>query len=104
MSVQLRTADANLTVAVSRAAPGDLVDGVQERLRRVEGVEEVSSLALEDVRPRLNDLTVTVSVTLELAPDLSDAGRPDALESHLEDAFGVSAVTVHETRSTRSLR
>lgn len=47
MSVQLtRVADAQLTITVSRAAPGNLAEGVETRLRRAEAVEAVESLAL----------------------------------------------------------
>lgn len=99
MSVQLtRLADASMTVAVSRAAPGDLAAGVETKLRRIDGVRAVESLDIGGIRPGLNDLTVDVEATLSL-----DAARDDpdaaALEARFEDAFGVSAVSVEAVRS-----
>lgn len=93
MSVQLgRLADASMTVAVSRAAPGDLAAGVETKLRRVDGVDGVESLDLGGITPGLNDLTVDVEATLAL--DAETEADADALEARFEDAFGVSAVSV----------
>ncbi|WP_313693899.1 hypothetical protein [Halorarum halobium] len=97
MSVQLaRLADASMTVAVSRAAPGDLAAGVETKLARLDGVRAVESLELCGLQPGLNDLTVEVETTLALDADLPD--EPAALAADFEDAFGVSAVTVDATR------
>lgn len=97
MSVQLaRLADASMTVAVSRAAPGDLAAGVETKLRRIDGVRAVESQELCGLQPGLNDVTVEVEVTLALDADLPD--EPSAVADALEDAFGVSAVTVEATR------
>lgn len=97
MSVQLdRLADASMTVAVSRAAPGDLAAGVETKLRRIDGVRAVESLDLGGISPGLNDLTVDVEATLALDADDADA---DALEARFEESFGVSAVSVEAVRS-----
>lgn len=97
MSVQLaRLADASMTVAVSRAAPGDLAAGVETKLRRIDGVRAVESQELCGLQPGLNDVAVEVEVTLALDADLPD--EPSAVADALEDAFGVSAVTVEATR------
>lgn len=97
MSVQLaRLVDASMTVAVSRAAPGDLAAGVETKLRRIDGIRDIESLELHGIQPGLNDLTVEVETTLALDADLPD--EPTALAAAFEDAFGVSAVTVEATR------
>jgi hypothetical protein len=97
MSVQLRTlADASLTVAVSRAAPGDLAEGVESKLRRVEGVESVDDLELDGLQPGLNDLTAEVTATLSVDPAVAD--DPATLAAHLEDRFAVEAAHVEAVR------
>ena len=98
MSVQLnRLADASMTVAVSRSAPGDLAAGVETKLRRVDGVRAVESLDIGDIRPGLNDLTVDAEATL--AVDAREEDDAAALEARFEDAFGVSDVAVAAVRS-----
>lgn len=98
MAVHLqRTVQVSLKVAVSRAAPGDLADGVQQRLCRLDGVERVEALTLDGIEPGLNDLTAEVSASLTLAADLAETlerGGPAAVEDRLSTAFGVSAVCV----------
>lgn len=75
------------TVSVSRNAAGNLEDGVRARLESADGVDAVESLAFADLRPGLNDLTVTVSATLAVDDGTGLAGR-------LGSTFGVREVTV----------
>ncbi|WP_101294223.1 hypothetical protein [Halegenticoccus soli] len=95
MSVQKRpevVARADLTVLVSRHTPGDLREGVTERIRRIEGVTAVDDLDVRGLRPGLNDLAVEATVTVTLRP----VGDPppgrvddDAVSAQLADGFGV---------------
>ena len=95
MSVHLtRLADAQLTIAVSRAAPGDLADGVEARLERADAVEGVESLALEGIQPGLNDLTADVSATVAV-----DTAESETLADRLEETFGIEAATVERVRT-----
>ncbi|MFB6194260.1 MAG: hypothetical protein ABEI75_04275 [Halobaculum sp.] len=97
MSVHLtRLADAQITIAVSRAAPGDLAEGVEARLRRADAVEGVESLALEGIQPGLNDLTAEVSATVAVAADADD---PETLAARLEETFAVEQATVERVRT-----
>lgn len=77
------TAQADLTVRVSRHAPGDLESGVRAQLERVDGVR-VESLAFGGLRPGLNDLVVEASAELRLRDDLDDVA------AHLSSGFGVT--------------
>ncbi|WP_129112753.1 hypothetical protein [Halegenticoccus tardaugens] len=89
------TARAELTVFVSRHAPGDLREGVTERIRRVEGVIRVRDLDVHGLRPGLNDLTVDVTATVTIRPadgsDRRSAASVDeaAVAEQLADGFGV---------------
>ncbi len=97
MSVQLsRLADASMTVAVSRAAPGDLAEGVETKLGRLDGVDAVESVDLRGIEPGLNDLTVQADATLALAGDAD--GDADALAEAFESTFGVNDVRVDGVR------
>jgi hypothetical protein len=97
MSVHLQTlADASLTVAVSRNGAESLGEGVESRLRRIDAVDSVESLALDGVQPGLNDLTAEVTATLAVDPEY--APDPDTLAEHLTDPFPVSDATVTALR------
>ncbi|WP_224267982.1 hypothetical protein [Haloprofundus salinisoli] len=102
------SADADLTVFVSRDASGDLRTAVRERLRKLDGVTSVDEFELRGLQPGLNDLTVEVRTTLvvELDADADEgaAARRDAaaLEAQLLDSFGVKQASVaSEVRDVR---
>lgn len=86
------TAQAALTVLVSRHADGDLHDGVRDRLERAESVVALQDVEVVGLRPGLNDLTVEVRATVDVS------ARPDAdaraVEASLERTFGVEDATV----------
>lgn len=92
-----RLADASLTIAVSRSAPGDLAEGAETNLRRADAVDAVESLAICGLQPGLNDLTVEVEATVALAADAGDS--PDAVADALAEQFGVNDVSVAAVRS-----
>ncbi|AAG19660.1 MULTISPECIES: hypothetical protein [Halobacterium] len=82
---------ADLTMHVPRNATGDLGDGVTNVVRGVSAVASVDGIDVQDLRPRLNDLqvtaTVTAVVTVADAPDIERA-TADALA----DGFGIDSV------------
>ena len=111
MSVQQpsnRAVHCELTVLVTRNAAGDLVDGVRERLRRVDGVTAVEEVDVRGLTPGLNDLRVETTVRLRVGvppdrerdPTEGDESRlegdedspDDAVRSTLESGFGVRSV------------
>ncbi len=61
---------ADLRVAVPRDAAGDLVDGVETVVGRVESVAAVETVEVTGVTPRLNDLAVEARV--EVSVDVAD--------------------------------
>lgn len=61
---------ADLRVAVPRDAAGDLVDGVETVVGRVESVAAVTGVDVTGVTPRLNDLAVEARV--EVSVDVAD--------------------------------
>jgi len=79
--------DADLTVHVPRNDHGTLEEGVEERVRRVDGVDRLEHVELTGVRPRLNDMAVGVRAEVVLATDTED---PPDVEALLEDGFGVT--------------
>jgi hypothetical protein len=83
-----REVDCELTVLVTRDAAGDLVDGVRERLRRVDGVADVGDVDVRGLTPGLNDLRVEATVRLRLRDPPDDA---EGVEATLESGFGVRA-------------
>ena len=87
---------ADLTMQVPRNATGDLVQGVTNVVRGVDAVAGVDDVDVTSLRPRLNDLrveaTVTVEMTVEDAPAVERAGG-DALGG----GFGIEAVEHVET-------
>ncbi|MFW5896098.1 MAG: hypothetical protein ACOCUA_01800 [archaeon] len=83
--------DADLTVHVPRNDHGTLEEGVEERVRRVDGVERLERVELTAVRPRLNDMAVGVRVEVVLATD--DADPPD-VAAVLDEGFGVTVEEV----------
>ncbi|WP_224333752.1 hypothetical protein [Haloprofundus halobius] len=106
------SAQADLTVFVSRDASGDLRTAVRERLRTLDGVTSVEEFELCGLQPGLNDLTVEVRTTLvvELDVDVGDGGAAGAedgsdaatLEAQLLDSFGVKQASVaSEVRDVR---
>jgi len=93
MAVQQRSVgvDADLTVHVPRNDQGTLEEGVEQRVRRVDGVDRLERVELTGVRPRLNDMAVGVRVEVVLAADAAD---PPDVEAVLEDGFGVTVEEV----------
>jgi len=83
-------ADAQLTVRVSRAAPGDLAAGVRRRLERLGAVEAVEAIELRGIEPDLNDLAVDVEARLRLA----DGESEPAVADRLAEGFGVDVEDV----------
>jgi Co/Zn/Cd efflux system component len=92
------TAHADLTVLVSRNAPGDLRDGVRHRLQKIDAVRSVDDFDIRGLRPGLNDLAVEVSAALTLAPDAAEADA-STVEAMLVEGFGIrrATATVVET-------
>lgn len=86
-AVRRQPVGVDCTVSVPRNAAGDLETGVRDRLRGADGVEDVEAIDLRGIRPGLNDLTVTVSASLQV----DDAVDVDA---RLEERFGVQEVEV----------
>lgn len=87
--------DADLTVHVPRNDQGTLEEGVEQRVRRVDGVDRLERVELTGVRPRLNDMAVGVRVEVVLAGDAVD---PPEVEAMLEDGFGVTVEEVAPDR------
>ena len=83
--------DADLTVHVPRNDRGTLEEGVEQRVRRVDGVDRLERVELTAVRPRLNDMAVGVRVEVVLA---TDTGDPPDVEALLEEGFGVTVEEV----------
>jgi len=82
---------ADLSVRVSRHAPGDLQTGVRRQVERIDGVS-VESIDVAGLQPGLNDLTVEARA--ELCVDrLADRTR-EAVVDRLESGFGVLPSTV----------
>lgn len=77
------TAQADLTVRVSRHAPGDLESGVRDQLERIDGVR-VESLTFGGLRPGLNDLAVEATAELRIRDDVDDVA------AYLSAGFGVT--------------
>jgi len=92
-----RLADASMTVAVSRSAPGDLAEGAETTLARAAAVEAVESLDIRGIEPGLNDLAVEVDATVALAADAGE--EAGAVADALAERFGVGDVTVEGVRS-----
>lgn len=92
-----RLADASMTIAVSRAAPGDLADGAETKLARADAVSAVDSLDIRGLQPGLNDLTVEADATVALASDADD--EREAVADALAETFGVNDVSVTAVRS-----
>ena len=92
-----RLADASMTIAVSRAAPGDLAEGAETKLARADAVAAVESLDIRGLQPGLNDLTVEADATVALAADAGDT--TDAVAAALAETFGVNDVAVTAVRS-----
>lgn len=90
------TAQADLTVAVSRHAPGDLEAGVERQLERIDGVE-VESIAICGLQPGFNDLTVEATAELRVRPE----GEPtsETVAAQLASGFGVEPETVRLDRT-----
>lgn len=84
---------ADLRVLVSRNGRGDLHDGIDQRLRRVDGVLDVESVDVSGLRPGLNDLAVDLVATLRLRPDRHDADD-SALAAQLLGGFGVERAEI----------
>jgi len=84
------TVQADLTVTISRHAPGDLEAGVRRQLERIAGVS-VRSLTLCGLQPGLNDLTVEAHAEL-LIDDIDEIedSTSDAVAARLASGFGVS--------------
>ncbi|SHG71955.1 hypothetical protein [Halobaculum gomorrense] len=86
-----------MTIAVSRAAPGNLAEGAESKLRRADAVDAVESLDIRGLQPGLNDLTVEADATVALA---GDAGEDrEAVADALAEQFGVTDVSVTAVRS-----
>lgn len=103
MSVTLTdlAAQVDLTVAVSRQAPGDLEAGVERQLERIDGVD-VESIEIRGLEPGLNDLTVEVTAQLRLRPAEERAdgeATPESIAARLSEGFGVEAQAVRLDRT-----
>lgn len=95
MSIQKRpevTAQADLTVLVSRHARGDLRDGVRNRLRKVDGVQNIDSVDVYGLQPGLNDIAVEVRATLLIRP--TARGDDASIAAQLADGFGIKRALV----------
>ncbi|XVH32506.1 hypothetical protein ACNS7O_04790 [Haloferacaceae archaeon DSL9] len=92
----LHDAHAQLTVSVSRHAPGDLAAGVERQLRRVDGVAGVDDLSLGRLRPGLNALTVDVRARLRI--ESVDGDSEAAVAAQLSSGFGVDCHAVEIER------
>jgi len=62
-----RATDVALRLAVPRDAAGDLHAGIRATIAGRDGVD-VETVDVVALRPRLNDLTVTVDASIRLAP------------------------------------
>lgn len=93
---------ADLTMNVPRDAAGDLECGAERLLTGIDAVDDVDSVDVTNLTPRLNDLqieaTVAVGVAVDdarvggdVAGDVADPGV-DAASDALADGFGVTAV------------
>lgn len=86
-AIRRRSIGVDCTVSVPRNAAGDLETGVRNRLTGADGVDTVEEVDLQGIRPGLNDLTVTVSASLQVEDEVD-------LGARLEDRFGVQEVEV----------
>jgi len=92
-----RLADASMTIAVSRSAPGDLAEGAESKLARADAVGAVESLDIRGLQPGLNDLTVEAEATVALESDAIE--DREAVADALAETFGVTDVAVTAVRS-----
>lgn len=94
MSVQYRRVGvtADLTIEVTRPTEGTLVEGATATVEQGEGVT-VETVAVSDVTPRLNDVTVAATVEATVAVDERVEVAP-AVRDALGDGFGVSVEAV----------
>lgn len=94
MSVQYRRVGvtADLTVEVTRPTEGTLVEGATATVEQAEGVT-VETVAVADVTPRLNDVTVDATVEAVVAVDEGAEATP-AVREALADGFGVTVESV----------
>lgn len=103
MSIQRQselTVRADLRVLVSRNGRGDLHDGIDDRLDRVDVVVDVETVDVSGIRPGLNDLAVDLAATLRIRPD-PPADDAAALAAQLRDGFGVERAAVTVLREER---
>lgn len=82
----------DVSLRVPRGEAGNLESGVADVLANVDGVTDVTVERITSVRPTWTDVRVDAdtSLAVEVGPD--DADRPAAVESRVEDGFGVTDV------------
>lgn len=93
---------ADLTMNVPRDAAGDLECGAERLLTGIDAVDDVDSVDVTNLTPRLNDLQVEATVAVAVAVDEPASGGDaaavvaepgvDAASDALADGFGVAAV------------
>lgn len=81
---------ADLTMHVPRNTAGNLDSGAEDVVTRIDGVTDVEAVDVTNLEPRLNDLRIDATVTLDVAVD--DAEPEAAGETMLADGFGVERV------------
>ena len=77
-----------VTIRIPSGASGDLVTDAEERLTRATGVVDATVAELHGIEPRLSATIITVEVTIQVAPVLSDTEK---LRQHLAEAPGVES-------------
>ena len=80
-----------VSLRVPRGEAGDLDSGVVDVLEAVDGVERVELDGVTSVRPTWTDIHVDADVRVTLS-DAVDGDDADAVQSTLEDGFGVTDV------------
>lgn len=81
---------ADLTMHVPRNTAGNLDSGAEDVVTGIDGVTDVEAVDVTNLEPRLNDLRIDATVTVEVAVD--DTEPEVAGREVLADGFGVECV------------
>ena len=90
-------ATADLELQVPRGGDGTLQDGIVTVLGRSAAVDRTEVVAVNGVKPTLNDLRVDASVRLRVHLDDGVEDERAAVRDTVADQFGVQAVTEVDT-------
>jgi hypothetical protein len=83
------TVAAEVTIRIPCGASGDLVGDAEARLIRPAGVTAATVDELHGIEPRLSATAITVTITIQVTPSLSDN---EELRDHLADVPGLESI------------